>query len=209
MKKKERLLARVSPSVLDRFIMASFFPEFKAKTIKEIMERTGYSYERVYHGLKGFKDEGLVSDRKVGKTLLFSPVKEKALWWYNAFVDYNLKRNMDFHHEYPTASAALSELSSLVTPITMIVFGSYARFQAREGSDLDVICVFKGKEKDLHRKALSLRHIYNIPINPIPLTVKQFKRLKQENINLFEDIRESSIVLNDLSLFFRIMYGGG
>ena len=60
-------------------VLAGFFPATKNITIKELEQKSDYSYERVYSSLKKLKEYGAVMRKKVGKILTFSLVPESDL----------------------------------------------------------------------------------------------------------------------------------
>ena len=78
-------------SILDGTIIASFFPEGKEMTIKELMERTDYSYERVNSSVKSLTEKKIIKEKKVGKTLIYS-LDLQNLYAEIGFGSYSLER---------------------------------------------------------------------------------------------------------------------
>ncbi len=191
---------------LKRKVLGSFFPEFEARTIREIMERTGYSYERAYTALIKLSDEKAVIGSRVGKTRILTPNRSKALMWYNSFVEYQLGRLMSFSQKYKNASESIFEFSRIAQPRMIVVFGSYARGEAKEDSDLDMICVSRKNGPGIRRHAASFWHSHRINLAPVPLSINEFMKLEKGNKELFEDIRNTGVVLNDYGLFYDAVY---
>ncbi len=62
-------------------VLAGFFPATKNITIKELEQKSDYSYERVYSSLKKLKEYGAVMRKKVGKILTFHWF-QRVIWHY-------------------------------------------------------------------------------------------------------------------------------
>lgn len=185
-------------------MLAAFFPEGKERTTREIEIRSGYSHERVYSTLNGLEKKGVLGKRRVGKTLVYSiPGFSDQL--YMAFVHYSLKRKEGWAKKYPAAHKAIGELGRGAKPEVMIVFGSYARGEAKRASDVDALCVGgSGAEKT----ALSLRHKYNLRINPVAATRSAFGNIAKENPEFWEDLVNFGVVMNGWEAFYRLAYAG-
>ena len=73
LKRKQRhgfgSFGKMELSFLEGTVISSFFPEGKDMTIKEIGERTDYSYERVNSALKSLAEKKIVREERKGKGL--------------------------------------------------------------------------------------------------------------------------------------------
>jgi len=192
-----------SLNTLENIIMASFFPEAGEKTIKELMDRSGYSYERVYNTLKSLEDKGIVTGRKIGKTLSYKIDLGKDATEL-AFVHFSMVRKTKFAERYHKASKAMKEFLKKVDADSVIVFGSYAKGEAKGGSDLDVLCI--SSSEGIEKIALSLRHKYNLRINSVPIKIEEFKKIKSENPEFWSDLIEVGVILKGYELFYDYTY---
>jgi len=188
---------------IEYLIMASFFPETDEKTIKELEERSGYSYERVYNTLKELETKGLVTEKRVGKTLTYRIIARHDAVQF-AFVHFSLVRKARFSEAYPHVSKALDDFLDKVNVHLAVIFGSYAKGEAKKGSDLDLLCV--SRDRDIERTALSMRHKYNLKINPVVIDAKDFKNIKTENPEFWEDLMEFGVIFRGYEFFYHAVY---
>jgi predicted nucleotidyltransferase len=182
--------------------LAGFFPEAGEKTLKELQERSGYSYERVYSALKSLKQKGVVSGRKVGKTLVYT-VQTSADATYLAFTYFMISRKERLTGKFPNVWRALDEFLAKTDPQVAILFGSYAKEEAKEGSDIDLLCV---NGSDAEKIALSLRHKYNLRINPVLIKKGDFKNIRGKNPEFWRDLVEFGVVLKGQEMFYEMVY---
>jgi len=75
----------------------------------------------------------------------------------------------------------------------IIIFGSYARGDANEHSDIDLILVskkFKGKSFHSRFKGLWSKWSLDLPVDFIPFTPEEFNKLKKEVSIVSEALKE-------------------
>jgi predicted nucleotidyltransferase/predicted transcriptional regulator len=182
-------------------IMAGFFPKGTSVTIKDIEKASGYSYERVYSTLKNLQKKGIVKGRKVGKTWTFELdyKRDAALL---SFVYYGVNKKEEFEKSYKRVSKLLGEYLSGVDARCAAVFGSYARGEAKRDSDIDLLLVTD--DEDVEKKALALRHKYNLRLNPV--TVPSIKNIKEENKIFFKELQDFGVVIKGFEYFFEQVY---
>jgi predicted nucleotidyltransferase len=185
-------------------MLAAFFPEGKERTTREIEVRSGYSHERAYSTLKGLEKRGVLRKRMVGKTLAYS-VSSFDDCIYMAFVHHSIKRKENWAGKYPAVHKAIEELRKGAKPELMIVFGSYAHGEAKQASDVDVLCV-GGNE--VEKTAPSLRHKYNLRINPVAVTRSVLGNISEENPEFWEDLVNFGVAINGWEIFYRVAYAG-
>ena len=182
--------------------LAGFFPEAGEKTLKELQERSGYSYERVYSALKSLKKKGVVSGRKVGKTLVYT-IQTSTDVTYLAFVYFMLSKKERLAKKFPNVWRALDEFLAKTDLQMAILFGSYAKEEAKEESDIDLLCM---NGSDAEKIALSLKHKYNLRINPVLIKKGDFKNIKGENPEFWRDLVEFGVVLRGQEMFYEMVY---
>lgn len=181
-------------------VLAGFFPVTKNVTIKELEQKSGYSYERVYSSLKNLSKCGAVEKNKVGKTLTFSLVPENDLALL-AFFYHSIKRRAEFAKSNRNAWKLLNEFSDNNDIRCAVLFGSYAKGNVSDKSDVDVLCVANG---DVETIAMSLTHKYGIRLNPVK--VKSIKAIETDNRVFYDEMIEHGYIIKGLEYFYEQIY---
>ncbi len=183
-------------------VLAGFFPATNDITIKELEQRSDYSYERVYSSLKNLKRYVAVRSKKVGKTLTFSLVTESDLALLGFFY-HSIKRRSEFAKSNRTVWKLLKEFSANGGIRCVVLFGSYAKDNASDTSDVDVLCVADA-DTEIDAIARSLSHKYGIRINPVK--VRSIKDIETDNRAFYEDMVEYGYVIKGLEYFYEQVY---
>jgi len=183
-------------------VLAGFFPATDDITIKELEQRSDYSYERVYSSLKNLKRYVAVRSKKVGKTLTFSLVTESDLALLGFFY-HSIKRRSEFAKSNRTVWKLLKEFSANGGIRCVVLFGSYAKGDASDTSDVDVLCVADA-DTEIDAIARSLSHKYGIRINPVK--VRSIKDIETDNRAFYEDMVEYGYVIKGLEYFYEQVY---
>ncbi|RKY39912.1 MAG: hypothetical protein DRP85_09480 [Candidatus Makaraimicrobium thalassicum] len=183
-------------------VLAGFFPATDDITIKELEQRSDYSYKRVYSSLKNLKRYVAVRSKKVGKTLTFSLVTESDLALLGFFY-HSIKRRSEFAKSNRTVWKLLKEFSANDDIKCVILFGSYAKGDASDTSDVDVLCVADA-DTEIDAIARSLSHKYGIRINPVK--VRSIKDIETDNRAFYEDMVEYGYVIKGLEYFYEQVY---
>jgi predicted nucleotidyltransferase len=194
-------------SHLEGTIIASFFPEAEEMTIKEIQERTNYSYERVNSALKSLVKKGIVIEKKVGKTLVYFLDKNNIYSDSLGFNRYTLQREIAFIKKNRTIFKAIQEIENHHFSWNVILFGSYSKGTETKQSDVDLIvtCI-PSKEKEITNFIKSLEHKYGINFSPVVLPMHEFSNIKKDNPELWNDLKLYGIVFKGGDSFYYWMY---
>ena len=188
---------RIDTSPLESAILYSFFPEGKERMIKEIMERTNYSYERINSALKSLTKKRIIKEQKKGKTLLYT------LDMYNinaelGFGNYMITKELAFREKHKILEKAIKELitESFKSPFIQIaiLFGSYSKGIESKQSDIDLMLV-SDKKQEAERIVKSLRHKYNLKFAPVIINYLEFPKIRKDNPELWNDLKMYGIVL--------------
>ena len=84
----------------------------------------------------------------------------------------------------------------VLNPKKIILFGSFARGDFNEGSDIDLIVICDWKESFLDRiKVLLDINNFCLPIEPIGYTEKEFKGMIKEGNSFISQILEEGVVI--------------
>ena len=194
-------------SLLEGTIIASFFPEAEEMTIKEIQERVEYSYERVNSALKSLTKKKIVLEKQRGKTLLYSLDTNGPYSYGLGFNRYSLQRKIDFIKKHKTVYNAIQEVENHPFSWSVILFGSYSKGTETKQSDVDLIvtCTL-GKEKEMEDFVKSLKHKYGINFSPIVLPMHEFPNIKEDNPELWSDLKMYGIAFKGGDNFYYWMY---
>lgn len=193
-------------STFDGAVIASFFPEGEDMTISEIMERTDYSYERVNSSLKYLTGKKLVNEKKVGKTLVYS-ADLNAIYVEFGFGSYILEREIEFIKKHKIIYKAIQEIESSHFVWSVILFGSYSKGTETKESDVDIIvtCI-PSKQEEVEKAVKSLKHKYGINFAPVVLPMHEFPDIKEDNIELWHDLKIYGIVFKGRDTFYYWIY---
>ena len=85
----------------------------------------------------------------------------------------------------------------------VILFGSYAKGDASDTSDVDVLCVADA-DTEIDAIARSLSYKYGIRINPVK--VRSIKDIETDNRAFYEDMVEYGYVIKGLEYFYEQVY---
>jgi predicted nucleotidyltransferase len=184
-------------------ILSAFFPEGTERTTKEIEKRSGYSHERTYSTLNALEEKRILSKKKVGKALVFS-IKNFEDSVYLAFIYYSLNKKTVFTKKYPSVWKIMEEFMNKTNLTLVVLFGSYSRDEAKERSDIDILCI--NGLSDVEKIALSLRHKYNLKLVPIIINKEDFNNIKSENPPLWKELLTFGIIMRGYELFYDLVY---
>lgn len=101
-----------------------------------------------------------------------------------------------FLERYP---ALKTFLKSAKTDNALIVFGSFAKFTAKEDSDLDLLMIAK-------QSGEIPGHLIPYKIHKVEMTEKAFTKAVQEQETLIKEIEENHIILNNHSFYINTMW---
>lgn len=187
----------------EEIVLRSMFPKGKELTIKELMQKTPYSsYERNNTYARALARKGILEEKKVGKTLVYSLMP--GTWASKrAYSAYAFERAENFSVRHKIIAQALQEIT--LESDMLIVFGSYARGTERKESDIDLMLVASDKEK-LEITVAGIKRKYGLPIHSIILPKMEFAKIKHENKELWNSFVTHGIVFIGHELFYHYAY---
>ena len=191
-------------SLLEGTVISSLFPEGKDMTIKEIMKRTEYSYERVNSALKSLTEKKIINEKKVGKTLVYS-LNLQNLYAETGFDHYMLEREIEFMNKHRAVYGALKEMKDNPYIWMVVLFGSYSKGTESKQSDVDVICI-SNKKAETEHFVKSLKYKHNVEFAPVVLSLQDFPNIKKDNPELWHDLKLYGIVFKGKDYFYSWMY---
>jgi len=182
------------------------FKEYSLRGLKESSKEK--SNNALTLAIKKFKEEGLINERKIGRSSLYCLNLENDLVW-----DYVSLAN---HSKLPdlvkkTLRILKEELERYTPFYSIAIFGSYAVNEQKKGSDLD-IAVFIEKEKDrkIVQMALNMAGVKSLlNLHGYLITKGEFhEMLTNDEANLGKEIALKHLALNNAQIFYSLIQKG-
>ena len=172
----EKIIGKKSKVKILRFLMNS---DNQGYCLNEIAKSTGISCGTIYPSLTELLETRIVLQRKVGRSLLYTVNKNHILF-------HKIKELIDF--EKKSLQIVVEEFASSIPKKNIkaiVLFGSVARGEFTEKSDIDVLIVYKNKnlKKEFYYLIDKLLDTYDVHIIPVFLTEKEI----QERIKIFDN----------------------
>ncbi len=184
-------------------ILKSFFPKGTDITLKDIMGKSGYTYEPVYRNIQELLKREIISEKKFGKTLVYS-LDFKNTFTKIAYYLYATERANKFSSKEQDVYIGISELPSDEMELYTI-FGSYSKGTNNKNSDVDILCVTENINK-IKTSIESIKRRYNLKIHPVIIPKIEFAKIKNENPELWNDLVDYSIIFKGYELFYYYAY---
>ncbi len=188
---------------LEYTILESFFPEADDMTINNVIERCGYSYERVNTTLKLLEKKQIVKSKNVGKTLVYT-ADYHSLYLKLAFYHYMMERKMNLAKKHLVLYKSLKKLSEDFLGI-VILFGSYSKGNETKSSDIDLMAISEN-QKEIKEKVNKIISTKGFNISLANIKKQEFSKIKKENPELWTDLREYAIVFSGQDSYYYWMY---
>lgn len=153
------------------FLFANPSKEFSQSNL---ISKLGIAKPTGIKALNHLEKNGLVLTKRIGKTKLYRLNQHD-------FLCIQLKRIFNL-----TSGQLLEFVKSLKDSKKIIVFGSYARGEDTENSDIDIIVVTDRKEEEVQKIARNISRKYGRRTSVITLTPEDFVRMPEKNRELWE-----------------------
>ncbi|MBT9145413.1 MAG: hypothetical protein DDT42_01284 [candidate division WS2 bacterium] len=91
-------------------------------------------------------------------------------------------------------------LAKKLKPKAVILFGSFARGDINEGSDVDILVIADFKEGFLDRikLLLDMNDELKLPLEPVGYTPQEFRRMRKEGNRFIQEVLDSGKVLHGI-----------
>lgn len=162
---------------------------------REIAKNVGLSHVKVHTALKDLTSQGVVNMRSVGSSLVY---------WLNEnhFLVKGIIRPAFEKEEGVFGQITKIILSNIKPPrpLSIILFGSFAKGDASADSDIDVVIVYCRKNKELISKELSeaekkITLLFGNHLASVPMAIGEFqKKLKKKDVFINEVIRTGKVI---------------
>lgn len=186
----------------EMLILSCFFPSLENKTTRELEIRSGLSHEPTYRILKGLVKEKCLVEKKVGKTNVYSFIKNE--YSYLLFNHYSLSRKEAFLKKHKMIYSRVKEFCEEIKAESIILFGSYAKGTETEKSDIDLLAV--STKKNIEKVARTYQTKYNMVIRPVVIKPDDFKNIKKDNPEFYQDLTDFGIIIDGLEFFYKEVY---
>ena len=179
----------ISYSLKERIL--KFLIENKQKwTILEIARKLGADYKNTFQAINALYPDLIYKEKKGNLNLVeikFSPQFE--------LFNVESKRTQDFLKKHKKISLVKEDIESIGYPyFIVLLYGSYAKNNYTEKSDIDICIISDNKKKN--EEILSKLNLLPLPLQIHEFSIKEFESMleKREN-NLAKEIIKSNIVL--------------
>ena len=164
-------------------------------TMNALSKATKVPYATFYRTIQEMKD--LVKIQTIGKSKIISlNIDNASIKSYLAISSEEEKK--EFLKKHPIISKIASELN---TKDTLVLFGSYAKGNQRESSDIDLLIINKKGDKTISFSKYEL--LFKKKINPIFVTHEEFiGMIKDKAENVGKQALKGHIILQNPESFW-------
>jgi len=174
-------------------------------TINEIAKSLNEYYSNVHRTISKLIKDNVIIKEKVGKSYLCSINlrNEKSF----ALIQLSeIERRNNFYNSNKEIKVILEDLVETlksIDPISIILFGSYAKGSASRESDIDILLISKTKPR-VDKIAKEMYAKYGKEINLIAISLNDFK--KQKDKALIKEIIRNHYVLYGVENFVNLVF---
>lgn len=163
---------------------------------REIAKAISLSHVNAHAALKSLCRHGLVNRRSVGRSIIY---------WLNEehFLVKNILRPI-FEKEaeiFQELSQVILKKSKSPPPLSIILFGSFAKNNASPDSDIDVVIVYpEHKNNSLIKKELfgaqrQIALLFGNHLAGIPMKVGEFQKRFRRNENFVREVSKTGVII--------------
>lgn len=189
---------------------------FKEVHLREIARLSRSSLTNVDNSMRLFVKNDMFKRRDVSHTTFFKPNLENEDI-VKIFELLELDRKKDFYKKNKNVARLLKKYTNTIIELSnkniqlVILFGSVARGEWAEGSDIDILAVAPDKETgiiDILNKAKTDVSPL-LEIRPISTTTKKFVEGFRKKTEFYDNLWKDRIVLYNEFLFWQLIKEGG
>jgi predicted nucleotidyltransferase/predicted DNA-binding transcriptional regulator len=198
-------------------IISTFMPGLVGGlTIREISKRAGISYDAAYRHVKALAKSGIIREMLVGRATVCS-LDLHNISARKRLEEISVSKTGVFLGRDIVLKKMLGELVENLRRVAsnellcIVLFGSYARGEQKEQSDVDVLIVSStfGIRGRVEQECGGIGHRYGKPIAPLLTTASEFvKMLKSKKRMVAHEVQQDGIILYGFENYF-VMLGDG
>lgn len=175
--------------------------------IRELAKEISCVYYLVQRNIHQLKEKDIIDIRKAGKTNLISLNQEAD---YSYLVEAEKFKRELFYKKYPSLKVMLKKIikQSKSSFFILLVFGSYAKEQARKDSDLDLLVIVSNqKQAEIIEKVISsIARISPIKIHETIINEKSFVSMFQKKeLNVVLEAKNKHILIYGNELYYKLI----
>lgn len=198
-------------------IMNVFMPELVNEfNIREVAKKAGISYDAAYRHIKVLAEKSILKKRQVGKAVVCS-LDLSNIMTRKYLEKISISKSEEFLKKNVVLKKMFSELVENLRKaapnelLCIVLFGSYARGEQKEHSDIDILIVsstFDIREK-LEREFGGIEHRYGKDIASLITTASEFvKMLKSKKRMVAHEVQQDGIILYGYESYFSLVSEG-
>ncbi len=170
-------------------------------TMHGLSKFTKIPYATFYRIVHDMKD--LVNMQKVGKSITIA-LNDKNPTIKSYLTISSDEEKKEFLRKHPLINKIVPELKA---GESILLFGSYAKGNERDNSDIDLLIINKKGNKSISFSKYEI--LFKKKINPIFITRKELKQmLSEKKENVGKQTLKSHIILNNPDLFWECVLNG-
>lgn len=206
----------VRESTITRIITV-FMPELVNEfNIRELAKKADISYDAAYRHIKALVEKNIFKERQVGKAVVCS-LNLSNIMARKYLEKISISKTEEFLRKDVVLKKIFSELVENLRKtapnelLCVVLFGSYARGEQKEHSDIDVLIIsstFDVREQ-LERECGGIEHRYGKDIASLITTATEFvKMLKSKKMMVAHEVQQDGIILYGFENYFSLLSEG-
>ncbi|MEW6528340.1 MAG: helix-turn-helix domain-containing protein [Candidatus Micrarchaeota archaeon] len=198
-------------------IISTFMPELVGEfNIREIAKKSKISYDATYRHIKDLVEKSILKERQVGKAIVCS-LNLSNIMTRKYLEKISISKTEEFLKKDVVLKKMFTELIENLRKaapnelLCVVLFGSYARGEQKERSDIDIIIIsstFDVRDQ-LERECGGIDHKYGKEIAPLITTASEFvKMLKSKKKMVAHEVQQDGIILHGFENCFSLLSEG-
>lgn len=198
-------------------IISVFMPELAYEfNIRELAKKAGISYDATYRHISFLVEKNILKEKQVGKSLVCS-LNLSNILTRKYLEKIAISKTEEFLKKDIVLRKLFNELVKNLRKVAtnellgVILFGSYARKEQKEHSDIDILIIsstFNVRE-NLERECGGIEHKYGKNIASLITTASEFiKMLKSKERMVAHEVQIDGIVLYGFENYFSLLSEG-
>lgn len=175
--------------------------------IRELARGISTVYYLVQRNIQQLKKEKIINLERVGKTdlIFFNPQVDSA-----HLIEAEIFKREIFYRKYHYLKVTLKKIIEQAKTgfFILLVFGSYAKNQSREDSDLDLLVIVPHQKQVelMGRIVSSVARTSTVKIHETIVSEKSFAiMLKKKELNVANEANENHILINGSENYYNII----
>jgi len=198
-------------------LISVFMPELAGEfSIRELAKRAGISYDAAYRHTGFLTEKGVLKEKTIGKATACS-LNLNSIITRKYLENISVSKTQEFLEKDAVFGKMLGELvenlrkSASDELLCTVLFGSYARGEQKESSDIDILIIastFEVRER-LERECGGIEYRHGVDIAPLITTASEFKKmLKSKQRMVAHEVQLDGMVLYGFEKYYQLLSEG-